>query len=165
MRYIFDGPDIDPPLPSARSSVELTQLSAVANRFWSLGERNRVFLLGGLGTSFDKDPLPTDQFSLGAAFRLGAYSPGDLRGDHYYLATAGYLRQMGRLPDFMGGPVYAGGWLENGDAFNDWELATLRTNASMGVVMDTLLGPVIVAGSAGFDGRWRTYFGVGRIFR
>ena len=165
MRYIFDGPDIDPPLPSARSSVELTQLSAVANRFWSLGERNRLFLLGGLGTSFDKDPLPTDQFSLGAAFRLGAYSPGDLRGDHYYLATAGYLRQMGRLPDFMGGPVYAGGWLENGDTFNAWELATVRTNASMGVVMDTLLGPVIVAGSAGFDGRWRTYFGVGRIFR
>jgi NTE family protein len=165
MRYVFDGPEFDPPLPSARSSVELTQLSATGNRFWSLGERNRMFVLGGFGTSFDKDPLPTDQFSLGTAFRLGAYSPGDLRGDHYYLATAGYMRQIGRLPDFMGGAVFAGGWLENGDTFDDWALAQWRTNASVGLVMDTLLGPVIVAGSAGFDGRWRTYFGIGRIFR
>jgi NTE family protein len=165
LRYVFDGPNIDPPLPSARSSVELTQLSGSANRFWSLNDKNRVFVLGGLGTSFDKNPLPTDQFSLGAAFKLGAYSPGDLRGDHYYLVTGGYVRQFGRLPDFMGGPVYAGGWLENGDAFDDWDDASFRTNASVGVVMDTLLGPVIVAGSAGFDGRWRTYFGVGRIFR
>jgi NTE family protein len=165
MRYIFDGPDIDPPLPSARSSVELTQLDARGNRFWSLGERNRVFVLGGFGTSFDNSPLPIDQFSLGSAFRLGAYSPGDLRGDHYYLATGGYLRQLGRLPDFLGGPFYAGGWLENGDTFNDWKDASVRTNASVGIVLDTLLGPVIVAGSAGFDGRWRTYFGVGRIFR
>jgi len=30
--------------------------------------------------------------------------------------------------------------------------------------MDTL-GPVVIAGSWGFDGRWRTYFGVGRMFR
>ena len=32
-------------------------------------------------------------------------------------------------------------------------------------LMDTLLGPMVLAGSAGFDGRWRTYVGVGRIFR
>jgi hypothetical protein len=32
-------------------------------------------------------------------------------------------------------------------------------------VMDTLVGPVIVAGSWGFDGRWRTYIAAGRTFR
>jgi hypothetical protein len=31
--------------------------------------------------------------------------------------------------------------------------------------MNTLVGPVVVAGSWGFDGRWRTYLGVGRTFR
>ena len=101
--------------------AELTQLSGVANQFWSLGPRNRVFVYGGFGTSFDDEPLPTDQFSLGSPFRLGAYSTGELRGAHYYVATGGYLRQVGRLPDFMGGPVFAGGWLENGDAFDDWD--------------------------------------------
>ena len=142
----------------------LTQLSGEANRFWSVRERDRVFLLGGGGTSFNHDPLPTDQFALGSPLHLGAYDNGEIRGDHYYILTAGYLRQVGRLPDFMGGGIFAGAWLENGDAFDDWSSAKFRTNVSGGVIMDTLIGPVILAASAGFDGRWRTYFGVGRIF-
>jgi NTE family protein len=72
---------------------------------------------------------------------------------------------VGRLPDFMGGPVFAGGWLENGDAFDAWEHARWRTNGGVGLIMDTLVGPVLIAGSWGFDGRWRTYLGVGRVFR
>jgi hypothetical protein len=31
--------------------------------------------------------------------------------------------------------------------------------------MDTLIGPVMVAGSDGFDGHWPTCIGVGRSFR
>ena len=53
-------------------------------------------------------------------FHLSAYNVGEVRGDHYYIVTAGYLRELGRMPDFIGGPVYAGGLVENGDAFNDW---------------------------------------------
>jgi NTE family protein len=163
--YVFDGPDLSLPVDTVRSSVELSQLSGTANHFWSLSERGRVFLYGGLGTSFDNSPLPTHQFQLGSPLRLGSYDSGELRGDHYFVATGGYLRQLGRLPDFMGGPVYAGGWLENGDAFNDWDRATWRTSISLGVIMDTLVGPVLLGGSTDFDGRWRTYIGVGRIFR
>ena len=146
-------------------SQPLTQLTGTANRFWSHGPRNRVFVYGGFGTSFARDPLPTAQFELGAPFRLGAYDFGELRGSHYYIVSGGYLRQVGRLPDFLGGPVFAGGWLDNGDAFNEFSQATWRTNGSVGIVMDTLVGPVILAGSWGFDGRWRSYIGVGRIFR
>jgi NTE family protein len=163
LRYVFDGPDITPPLASGRSSVNLKQLTGEVTVFKSVSERGRVFILGGAGTSFGDRPLPTDQFALGSPFRLGAQDFGEFRGDHYYVATAGYLRQLGRLPDFMGGKIFAGGWVENGDAFDSGN-ATLRTNVSGGVVMDTLVGPVILAGSAGFDGAWRTYVGVGRIF-
>ncbi len=164
LSYVFDGPEITPPLPTQRTSVGLTQLSGQASRFWSMCQRGRLFVVGGLGTSFDNRPLPTDQFALGAPLHLGAYSQGEIRGDHYYVATAGYLHRFGRLPDFMGGPIYAGGWLENGDAFDTWGDATVRTHASVGLIMDTLVGPVILGGSAGFDGRWRTYLGVGRVF-
>jgi NTE family protein len=161
--YVFDSPDINPPLPSGRSSLYLTQLTGEANKFWSVGDRNRFFVLGGGGTSFTNKPLPTDQFPLGTPFHLGAIDNGEVRGDHYYVVTGGYLRQLGRLPDFMGGPIFIGGWLENGDAF-DSGAAGFRSNASGGLVLDTLVGPVILAGAAGFDGRWRTYIGVGRIF-
>ena len=162
--YLFDGPEITPPLASLRSSIGLTQLSGEDTTFWTLRERNRLFLLAGGGTSFSHDPLPTDQFTLGRPLHLGAYDTGELRGDHYYILTAGLLRQIGRLPDFMGSGIFAGAWLENGDAFDTWGGATFRTNVSGGVIMDTLIGPVILAGSAGFDGRWRTYLGVGRLF-
>jgi NTE family protein len=165
LRYLVDGPAITIGETEQPASRHLMQLSGEANRFWSLGERHRLFVLGGLGTSFDDSPLPTDQFPLGSPLHLGAYNVGEIRGDHYFVATGGYLRQLGRLPDFIGGPIFAGAWLENGDAFDDWRDATVRTHTSVGVIMDTLLGPVIVGGSAGFDGRWRTYIGVGRLFR
>lgn len=162
---IFNGPDIAVQGQTMDFDTSVTQLSAVANRFWSIGTQNRFFAYGAVGTSFDSAPLPTDQFALGTPFRLGAYDAGELRGPHYYVATGGYLRRVGRLPDFVGGPVYAGGWLENGDAFDAWEHAGWRTNGGAGLVMDTLVGPVVLAGSWSFDGRWRTYLGVGRIFR
>ena len=162
---VFNGPDIRVGEQTIDYEASLTQLTAVGNQFWSKGPGNRLFISGGLGTSFDSTPLLPDQFTLGTPFRLGAYSTGELRGSHYYVATGGYLRRIGRLPDFMGGPVFAGGWVENGDAFDDWDDAGLRTNGGVGLIMDTLLGPVIVSGSWDFDGRWRTYFGVGRLFR
>jgi NTE family protein len=162
---IFNGPNIALQGQSVDFEASLTQLSGVANRFWSVGPRNRVFAYGAVGTSFDGAPLPINQFTLGTPFRLGAFNVGELRGAHYYVATGGYLRAIGRLPDFMGGRVFGGGWLENGDAFDEWSLAGWRTNGGVGLVMDTLIGPVVVAGSWGFDGRWRTYFGVGRVFR
>jgi NTE family protein len=162
---IFNGPDVVIGGETVDFASSVTQLSGVANQFWSLSRRNRAFVYGGLGTSFDDTPLPTDQFALGVPFRLSAYDTGEVRGSHYYVATAGLLRRVGRLPDFMGGPIYAGGWLENGDAFNEWSLAGWRTNGGGGVVMDTLVGPVVIAGSWSFDGRWRTYLGVGRLFR
>jgi len=165
LSHVFNSPDVVLQSETFDYDASLTQLSAVANRFWSVGPRNRVFVYGGAGTSFDSDPLPTTQFELGAPFRLGAYNAGELRGSHYYIATGGYLRQVSRLPDFLGGAVFAGGWLENGDVFDEWSRAGMRTNGGVGVVMDTLIGPVMVAGSWGFDGRWRTYLGVGRLFR
>jgi NTE family protein len=162
---IFKGPNVVVGDETLDFDSSVTQLSAIANRFWSAGARGRLFALGAIGTSFDSTPLPTNQFALGAPLRLGAYNAGELRGSRYYIVTGGYLRQVGQLPDFMGGPVFAGGWLENGDAFDNWANARWRTNAGAGLVLDTIVGPVMVAGSWGFDGRWRSYLGVGRIFR
>jgi NTE family protein len=164
LRRVFTGPDVIGGVPFQYDTAP-TQLSATGNRFWSIGSRNRVFVYGALGTSFGTTPLPPEQFALGAPFRLGAYDAGELRGNHYYAATGGYLRRVGQLPDFVGGPVFAGVWLENGDAFDRWGLATWRSNGGAGLVMDTIVGPVILAGAWSFDGRWRTYLAVGRTFR
>jgi hypothetical protein len=98
-------------------------------------------------------------------FKLSAYDTDEIGGPHYYAVTGGYLRRVGRLPDFVGGPVFVGTWLENGDAFESWGKATWRSNGGAGLVMDTLVGPVVIAGAWSFDGRWRTYLAAGRTFR
>jgi NTE family protein len=164
LRHIFNEPSATPPPPDGRTSAGLTQLGGEMTKFWTARSLDRVFVLGGIGTSFSGSPLPPDQFALGSPLHLGAYSNGELRGDNYYILTAGYLKRVARLPDFVGGPIFAGAWLENGDAFNLWSQATLRTQLGVGVVMDSLLGPILIGGSAGFDGRWRTYVAIGRLF-
>ena len=164
LTHTINGPELVGEVPFGYDS-SLSQLSGSANRMWSLGERNRVFAYGWLGTSFDAAPILPDQFALGTPFRLGAYDTGEIRGGHVWAASGGYLRQVGRLPDFLGGPVFAGAWLENGDAFDDWRDTTWRSNGGAGVVLDTIIGPMMLAGSWSFDGRWRTYVNIGRTFR
>jgi NTE family protein len=160
----LESPDVPPEFAVDRTNDDLRQLQAEGSMFWSPRRRDRLFVLAGAGTSFDGNPLPTEQFQLGRPLRLGAYNIGEFRGDHYAVATVGYLRGIGRLPDFMGGPIFAGGWIENGSAFDDIDTAQFRTNASLGLVMDTLLGPMLLGGSFAFDGNWRYYVGIGRIF-
>lgn len=161
VQHIFDAPEA-PGFP--RTDDDLTQAEVEGSVFFSIRRRNRVFALAGAGTSFDNDPLPTEQFALGRPFRLSAFDAGEVRGNGYLLLTTGYLREVARLPDFLGGPVFLGGWIENGSAFDDISSARLRTHLGAGAVLDTLLGPVMISASASFDGDWRTYLAIGRVF-
>ena len=43
-------------------------------------------------------------------------------GTTYMLGVAGMLHEWFRLPDIIGGNAYVGGWLEQGSAFNAWEM-------------------------------------------
>jgi len=162
---VLDGPDGVVMEEKVPLNNKIWQLSGTVNRFWSPGERNRLFVYGGFGTTFEETADPTYKFNLGQPMRLAAYNPGELRASNYYVGTGGYLRRIGRMPDFLGGPIFTGAWLENGDAFEDFAVARWRTNVSGGIVLETLLGPATLAGSAGFDGRWRVYVSIGRIFR
>ena len=57
LTHIFSGPDLVVRGETLDVDTGLTQLSAAANRFWSIGPPNRVFLYGGFGTSFDSDTV------------------------------------------------------------------------------------------------------------
>jgi len=164
-RYFFDAPSAD--VPTDRSTSGVAQAQTGLSWFWSLDRaaRNRLFVAGGAGTSFGDHPLPTDQFVLGGPLRLSALDIGEQRGDNFVLASGGYLRQIARLPDFLGGPILAGGWIENGSAFDEWESRAFETNVTGGLIADTLIGPLFVAVSSGFHGPSRFYIGIGQIFR
>ena len=164
LRHYIAAPN--PDVESARKTEGVTQASGALTWVKPLdqGAVNRLFVSGGAGTSFGDHPLATEQFALGGPLKLSALDAGARRGDNFVLATGGYLRQLLRLPDFIGGSLLAGGWLENGSAFDAWKSATFDTNASVGIIAETLIGPVFVGGSFGFDGATRYYIAIGRIF-
>lgn len=167
MRYFVAAPEVTG-AGTTRTNEDVIQLDGGASWFKSLttdGKR-RLLVSGGGGTSFDTKPLATEQYALGGPMRMSAFSVGQVRGDHFVLGTVGYLHQLMRLPDFLGGPVFIGSWMDLGAAFNAPRDANVDTHASVGAIADTLLGPIFAGASWGFDnGDSRYYIGIGRIFR
>jgi NTE family protein len=100
-----------------------------------------------------------------AEVRLGAFNNDELRAPNYFLATAGYLNQVGRLPDVLGGNIFLGGWFEQGTAFDRWEEADYHSSTSVGAILETLIGPVFTGASIDFTGRFRLYVGIGPLMR
>jgi hypothetical protein len=165
-RYVLGAPDpgdlADDLLD--RGNDNLIQLELGASHFWSWRNASRrAFVVAGGGTSFDRNPLPTEQFPLGLPLRLDAFDEGERRGDHFAVLTTGFLNEVARLPDFLGGPVLAGLWLENGSAFNHLDRAQYEFQVSGGVVAETLFGPAWIGYSIGPSARG-IFAGIGRLF-
>ena len=164
-RHVMSTPGLPASFDSPRSNLGLTQAELTSSYFWSWSEKaNRLFAVGGVGSSFGGLPLPTDQFELGLPFRLDAFSIGERRGDYFAALTGGYLRSIGRLPDFLGGPIIAGGWVETGSAFDADSTSQIDVQFGAGLILDTLLGPALVSYSVG-SGEHRLHVGFGRLWR
>jgi NTE family protein len=129
-----------------------------------LSERNILFLNGAGGTTFGHEASPFQKFALGGLFRLGGYGRGEFRGNHYLFGELGYLRRLYRLPSFLGGSIYAGGWYDGGSAFDDFDLARYQMSGTGGLLVETRLGPIFFGGSWAEGGRGKLYFALGRIF-
>jgi NTE family protein len=133
--------------------------------FHSFSPRDVGFLLTSGGVSRRTISGRLAPFTLGGTLRLGAFHLDELAGRHYAYLSPGYLRQVGRLPDFVGGKAYWASWIEHGSAFDVFSKAVWRSNLSTGFVLDTRLGPLFVGGSWGEGGRTKVYFAIGRLFR
>jgi NTE family protein len=135
-----------------------------ASWFKRVNAADRLFVFGGAGSSFGESPLIND-FSLGGLLRLGAFNNDQLRGDNYLLTGGGYLHRVARLPDVLGGNMYVGGWVEAGSAFDSWDTSDWKSDASAGIIMESLLGPIFGGVSVGFTGGARFYVAIGPLFR
>lgn len=162
-RYVIAAPDLPSSFVTSRTNDGLTQAEIGASSFWSWRERKeRVFVVGQGGTSFGGEPLPTAQFVAGLPMRLDAFDVGERRGDNFATLSVGYLHAMGRLPEFLGGSLFVGTWLENGTIFDSGTNAKLITQMGLGGIVETLLGPALIGYS--FGGASRFYVGFGRLW-
>ncbi|HEY6412638.1 MAG TPA: patatin-like phospholipase family protein [Edaphobacter sp.] len=129
--------------------------------------KSRGILLGTMegGTSFGADNLGLAGVSLGGPLRLSAYSRDELLGTDYFFARAGYLYRLGRLNPVIGDALYAGGIYEIGKMYGaNAQTPSLPYSVTGAVVVKTLIGPLFGGLSVGDGGRWKWYFGLGRVF-
>ncbi len=178
LRWVYDGhDDWVAPHRGTRLVSEITWLQAApghstavrkgtahGSTFVPTGDSGRVFVAFGAATSFSDTPSPFYRFTLGGPFRLGAFDRDQFRGRHSGYLGAGYLRQVGRLPDLLGGAIDVGAWVESGSAFDRRQDAVTHSDLSGGLLVDTVLGALLVSGSVGGDGSSALYIALGRPF-
>jgi NTE family protein len=131
--------------------------------------RNTAILWTSGGTRLDNE---VDQvrsyFTLGGFLNMSGITPESLVGPQYAIARGIYYRQVGRGGQgFLNVPVYIGSSIEVGNVWNtrrDISIDSARTNGSLFIGLDTLLGPVYLA--TGFDegGGSAYYLFLGRTF-
>ncbi|MBL8179854.1 MAG: patatin-like phospholipase family protein [Bryobacterales bacterium] len=122
-----------------------------------------VYGLSG-GTSFGERNVGVRFFSLGGPLRLGAYGPNELIGHAFGLVTAGYMRDVWKLPPLVGDRISIVGLAQAAKIAGDASHRGLPVSGTGMFVARTWLGPVYLGASWGDRGHRSWFFGLGRIF-
>jgi NTE family protein len=178
LRYVWDGQD-SPAVPSCGSRIvanlsrvlqspglahPISQLDVQTSTFIPTGPKTSLFFIASGGSTFHGTAGPFQLFALGGPFHLGAYLPQEFLGNHYGYSSLGVRRELYRLPQLVGGKVYWAGWYEAGSAFSDPDSVVVRGTFNLGVIAETIAGPLAVAGSVSPTGQSRINFSIGRLF-
>jgi NTE family protein len=150
---------------SPNSSVGYSQWDSTISHFIPVKSRGIIFGSGSGGTSFGSTDLGLAGFSLGGPLRLSAYDRGELLGNDYFLAQAGYLYRLLNLNPVIGDSVYATGFYEIGKVWGGAPgTPNLPNDVAGALVLKTLIGPIYGGASIGDSDHRRWFFGLGRIF-
>jgi NTE family protein len=177
-RFVYDGQNsVVAPTRGSRATASLywylkspgapeayPQAEAGVSSFHAIGRSGALFLYGAGGTSFNRQPGPIQQFTLGGPLRLSAYGLAQFRGSNYDLVAGGYRHRLGAFPTLIGGRIYGAVWYEGGSAFFRRNELKYRDDVAGAIVLDTLLGPLTVGGAWGKGGTGKIFFSLGRFF-
>jgi NTE family protein len=181
-RYVWDGQD-SPTVPASGTRLvasvshmlqspglphAISQVEVQSSNFVPLSGKTSLFVSASGGTTFSGSAGPFQVFALGGPFHLGAYLPQEFLGNHYAYTSFGFRRSLYRLPSLVGDKIYWGGWYEAGTAFgkagDDPGPVAVRGSLNLGIIADTIVGPIAVAGSVSPTGQSRINFTIGRLF-
>ncbi len=151
---------------SADGNADLLLYDQLYARSWG---RGTGILWASSGLRLDDDiDIVRSFFSLGGFLNMSGIAPESLVGPNFAILRGIYYRQVGSGgPGILNLPVYVGTSLEFGNVWNnrrDMSFESVRTNGSIFVGLDTLLGPVYLA--TGFDDKGGSayYLFLGRTF-
>ncbi len=150
--------------PAAPGAFPLSEIQSQS--FFRLNDPSSLFLAASAGSSYGfKTGIPA--FSLGGSQSLVAWSTNELLTNQYFLGQIGYIRELAKLPPLLGSSVDLVGLYELGKTYKlplGPKPPNLPMDGAIGIVVNTIFGPVEVAGAVGAYGRARFFFRVGRIF-
>ncbi|MGB0122577.1 MAG: patatin-like phospholipase family protein [Silvibacterium sp.] len=150
--------------PAAPGPFPLSEIQSQS--FFRLSEPSSVFFSASGGSSYGyKTGIPS--FSLGGSQRLVAWGENELLTDQYFVGQLGYIRELLKLPPLLGSNVEFIGLYEAGKTYKlplGPSPPNLPMDGAAGIIVNTIFGPVEVAGAVGDYGRARFFFRIGRIF-
>jgi NTE family protein len=151
---------------SADGDADLLLYDQLYAKSWG---RGTGILWGSAGMRLDDDiDIVRSYFSLGGFLNLSGIAPETLIGPNFAILRGIYYQQVGSGgPGILNLPVYVGVSLEAGNVWsNRREISfdSARTNGSVFVGLDTLLGPVYLATGFDNDGGSAYYLFLGRTF-
>jgi NTE family protein len=106
-------------------------------------------------------------FLLGGFLNLSGYQPGQISGEYIALGQLIYMYRLDNASAAFTIPLFAGGSLEIGGAWNDYEeidVDSLIPAGSLFLGVDTPLGPFYLAGGLAEGGNASMYLLLGRLF-
>ncbi len=148
--------------PEAGTTFPLAELSMIG--FRPFKEKSSLYLGASGGSTLWENPGGLPPFSLGGSFRLPAYNTNELLTNQYFLFQGGYIRKVGTLSPLVGGKVLFFAGADVSKAYYVKDASHLPSDGSAGLIINTLLGPVVVGGAIGDAGHYKLFFEVGRAY-
>jgi NTE family protein len=150
--------------PAAPGPFPVSEIQA--QHFFRLSAPTSIYVSAFGGSSYGyKTGVPS--FSLGGSQYLVAWNTNELLTNQYFLGQIGYIRQVLKLPPFLGSSVNLLGLFEVGKTYklpNGPSPPHLPIDGAAGLLVNTIFGPVEIAGAVGNYGHARFFFRIGRTF-
>jgi NTE family protein len=150
--------------PAAPGPFPVSEIQA--QHFFRLSAPTSIYVSAFGGSSYGyKTGVPA--FSLGGSQYLVAWNTNELLTNQYFLGQIGYIRELLKLPPFLGSSVNLLGLFEVGKTYklpNGPSPPNLPIDGAAGLLVDTIFGPVEIAGAVGDYGHARFFFRIGRTF-
>jgi NTE family protein len=150
------------------SNADLLLYDQLYAKSWGVGT---AILWGSAGMRLDDDEdidIVRSYFSLGGFLNMSGIPPESLVGPNFAILRGIYYQQVGGGGSgILDLPVYVGVSLEAGNVWDnrrDISFDSARTNGSVFIGLDTLLGPVYLATGFDDDGGSAYYLFLGRTF-
>jgi NTE family protein len=179
LRYRLDRFD-DPTIPRRGERIESTfhfyDTKPGTSDFVPTGElrlglaepintKSSVLFFASGGTSFSTRDTGFPPFSLGGPLRLGAYGLNELLTNEYFLVQPAFLYRLRELSPLLKQNVYLLSMYEAGKAYGQpASTAAVAQDGTVGLLFQTVFGPVFFGGSLGDTNHRKFFFNVGKFF-